>query len=427
MPEAIDSLLVQLGLDTDEQSFKEADRQFSSLKTTALQFGAAIGAGFGLNALTMDFSEAVDEMTRFGEVFSVAPEFIDQLGFAFQQTGGDASDAMSSIRGVADLIEQTEWGEIPSDAFREFGVDPMILQGVESITEAYERLMGATSNLDPETARRFFSSLGLSESDLRLAQGQGDQSFQALMDEAESRAELSQSMQDQAREFQIATGQLQRSMEGVSREISALFVGDIAEDMGNIADYLADNRDDIAEFADAALPYIKGMAAGIVALVSIQGARSALGIFQSIPGMTALVAGLGYGVYSAHDPQTSEEMTRERNVEQLQKRLDRLDQQIEMGEGVDGGERLKEQLESLRQERDDVRGMIRSRSDDPDLSMGPDSMNGNVASNTRLEFNIDARGSTDPAATREQVEQGVDAALARAAKNTLLDLQTGVS
>lgn len=426
MPEAVDELFVKLGLESDAQSFKEADRQFSSLKTTALQFGAAIGAGFGLNALTMEFSEAVDEMRRFGEVYSVAPEFIDQLGFAFQQTGGDASDAMSSIKGVADLIEQTEWGELPTDAFREFGVDPMLLQGVESIAEAYDRIMNSTRNLDPETARRFFSSLGLSEADLRLAQGQGDQSFRALMDEAESRAELSQSMQDQAREFQIATGQLQRSMEGVSREISALFVGDLAEDLGSLADYLAENREAIAEFSDEALPYLKGMATGIGALVVLQRARSGLGILSKIPGSVLIAGGLGAAI-GGYDAEESESMTRERNVEQLKNRLERLNEQIEIGEGAEGGERLREQLESLRKEREDVRRMIDNPpGSDPNLSMRPDSLTGNLASNTRLEFNIDASGSKDPAATREQVERGVDAALERAAKNTILDLSSRV-
>ena len=385
MAEQIDSLMVKLGLESDAQQFQQAERQFDSLRSTALQAGAAIGAGFGLNELTFGFAKATDEMRRFSEIYSVAPEFVDQLGFAFERTGGDASDAFESIRNVADLIESTQWGEIPSDAFREFGVDPMMLQGVESVAEAYDRIVGAAQDLDPETARRFFGSMGFSEAELRLARGTGDESFRSLMAEAESRADLTQSMQDNAEAFTRGTAQLQRSLEGVSREISDIFVGDLGKSMTELADWLSENRNEIREFADEAIPYLKVMAGSLGVLVAIQSARSALGILKSVPGLTALVAGAGYGAYlSAQDGDASV-----------------TDSPLPSGVQPIGG------------------GLDTSM-----IGGGPDRAFGGGGNQTNIDLRVDARGSRDPAATEEAVSRGVDRALSRAAENAVIDLSS---
>ena len=133
MAEPIDDLFVRLGLETDDKEFKDASRDFDQLKSQVLQFGAAIGAGFGLKEMTFGFAQATDELARFAEVFDIDPEFVDRLTFAFQQTGGSADDAFQSIRKIADIIEQTQWGEIAEKAFREgIAVDPLLLDGVTS-------------------------------------------------------------------------------------------------------------------------------------------------------------------------------------------------------------------------------------------------------------------------------------------------------
>jgi len=241
MAEPIDDLFVRLGLETDEKQFNQADQMFSRLKTGALQFGAVIGAGFGLRELTFGFSESVEEMTRFADVFDVSAGFVDKLGFAFNQTGGDANDAFSSIRKIADLIEDTEWGDIQQIAFRE-GVDPRLLEGVESVEEAADRLSQLGQTLDPEKARRFFSALGFGDSEIRLFRGTGDESLQALMQEAEARASLSEEMQEGARELEQARGRLARELTGLSREISELGVGGLATAIDAFADALNENR-----------------------------------------------------------------------------------------------------------------------------------------------------------------------------------------
>lgn len=423
MAEQIDSLMVKLGLDSDEKQFKQAEGQFDSLRRTALQAGAAIGAGFGLNELTFGFANATDEMARFAEVYGVAPQFVNELGFAFQQTGGDAQDAFSSIQNVADLIESTEWGEVPADAFREFGVDPMLLQGVESVADAYDRIMSATDNLDPETARRFFGAMGFSEADLRLAQGTGDESFDALMEEGRKRSELTESMLESARAFTRGQGQLTESMEGVANEISDLFAGDLGESMSEMADFLDENRDAITEFADEALPYITAMAAGIATLVAFETGKKGLDMGGGI-GSILKAAGIG-GLLSTWDWKAGdfEDTFGFRPPDWLFEPI---------GSGSDSEDGIPDGRGRNTPGAPADSSYMDSPNYDPNLDPGPlegvapDQAMIRGGNQTNIELNVDARGSRDPAATEAAVSRGVDKALARAAENAMIDMSSRV-
>ena len=169
--------------------------------------------------------------------------------------------------------------------------------------------------MDPETARRFFSAMGLSEADLRLSRGTGDQSFSSLMQEAGELANMNREMMDQAREFQISICRASRAMEGVSRELSSMFVGDLADSISKLADFLADNRDQFADFVSEALPAIKGAAAGLSIIAALQAGRAALGALQNIPGATFAAAGLG-ALYMTM--KTKQEQDRERVIREYE-------------------------------------------------------------------------------------------------------------
>lgn len=406
MAEQIDELFVKLGLQTDARAFSEAQNQFDGLKSRALQFGAAIGAGFGLNELTFGFAQATDRMAKFAETFSVTPQFVDELGFAFEQIGGTSDDAFSSIQRVADLIEQTEWGEIPIDAFREAGFDPYLLQGVTDIATAYERISEATQGLDMESARRALGALGFSNEEIRLFR-QGPAGIEAMRADARALADIDQDMIEQAAAFQEATSRLGRALGGVADEISKLFVGDLADTLNSLADFLGDNRDNIADFADEALPILAGIASGIGALVAIQGGRAALGALANIPGATALAAGVGVGAFLlATEPQDDFD---QKDFDDFRRRLENQGV-IDRPEGI--------------QETEDILEGLFPGSTSPGLSMRPDG--GMGSGGIRLSYgniNVDARGSTDPAATGAAVERAIDQAMQRAAENTITDLQ----
>lgn len=418
MAEQIDDLFVRLGLEKDDKQFKDAERSFDSLKTSALQFGAVIGAGFGLNELTFGFARTINEANKLSEVFEglqVTPQFVSQLEGAFRLIDEDASEAAATIQSMADLIEGTDWGEISDQAFAR-GFDPSAILGARNMAEA----MGALNDQiramdDPEQARRLASALGLSDAQFRLFR---QTNIGGQMAEASRLRPLTAGQSGAASEFQEGFNRLSLSVEGLSRSISETFVGDLGQNMSDLAEIMAENRDAITEFVDGALPYLKNAAAGIGVLVAIQTARAGLGILQKIPGAALAAAGAGVlvgEIIDAYDPERSEEMTRKRNVDQLKNRLERLNEQIGIGE--EGGAR-EDAVEALRREREEVRKMIRDRGGD--LSMGPDSMTPGGGS-VSYSFNIDARGAADPQATEVAVGRAIDSAIDRMTQNTVRD------
>ena len=458
MAEQIDELFVRLGLEKDDQQFKEAENSFDSLRTTALQFGAAIGAGIGLNELTIGFAESANEARKLAEEFEglgVTPRFVDQLRGAFELIQADASEAESTIRNIADLIENTDWGQIPEDALAR-GFDISAVQNAESVREAMFALSEQLSDMDVEQARRVGNALGFSSDQIRLLQ-QGN--VGSLMGDVGARRDMSQGMTQAAEQFDTGVTELTQVLDGFKRELSETFVGDLGEGLSDIASILEENRDAIQDFADKAIPPLTGAAAGIGTLVALRSARAGLGLLSQVPGSTFLAAGIGA---AASDEDLREDMANAFNqgINTIQRKSNRsavADALRDMGileeddqPNIDrSNERLPDpdqmmrdlrrqennETESTLPSQDEIDRMLDEqgrRNDDlgfrmnltPDIPGTPAGAGGQAIS---YNVNVDARGATDPRATEEATQRGVEKALARAAGNTVDDMRSPVA
>lgn len=430
MAETIDSLLVNLGLETDEQSFSDAEQSFKQLESKALQFGATIGAGLGLNELTFGFAEAVDQINNLSEEFEgfgVSPQLISNLQTVLEIIGQDGSDAEGVIRNLASLVEETDWGNISEMALAK-GFDIKGIQQAETAGQALSALNEQLAGMDQEQARRVAGEFGIGQAGLELLRlpdlGQ-------RMSEAGQLNPLTGAQTQAARDFQKGFAEVTSAIDGLSRILSEQFVGDLGESMSTMADILAENRDYIREFVETYGPYLADAAKGIGVLVGIQAARAGLGILSKIPGSTLLAAGAGIGISAVLDEDTQkqiEESTNRRNVEQIQDRIERLNQQI----GVAQEAGLKDQADNLREERQKWNQMLKERMPPGDFGriplVGPDQpLSAQGAGGGNLTVNVDARGATSPDEVRRQAERGANSAIARASENALLDLRTNVS
>jgi len=416
MAEQIDELFVKLGLEQDQQSFQEAESSFASLRSTALQFGAAIGAGLGLQELTFGFAESTEEARKLSEEFKgleVDPQFVNQLRGAFRLINEDAGEAESLIRNLAGVIEGTDWGEISSAAFAR-GFDIQGIQEAETAAEAMAELNDQLSSADPEQARRLGDALGLSSAQIRLLR---DTDVSAGMSQAREAAPMTPGQVAAGEEFQTGFNELSLAMEGVQREISETFAGDMGESMSELAQFMQENRDEIGDFAEAAMPYIKGIGTSLGVLVALQSARAAIGLARNIPGATAIAAGIGYGLYETY--QGSEEEPPASPEEQVGGQQSRMQRMEAMPEGLD-----------VRQQRQWMQGDL-TREDlgidsSPDRDMPAAPQPPMQSAENSYTFNVDARNASDPAATRQAVRQAVEDAMGQAAKNTVRDIRSPV-
>ncbi len=169
MAEAIDELLVRLGLETDAKGFKEANNQFSNLRTTALTVGAAIGTAFvgaGVAAVKMssDIAKSADDLGKWSKAAGVSAQFADKLSFAMAKFGGSSSDARALIDRVNDIREAAKWGELSSKAFTAAGFNPQLIQqqnmGTEETLDFLSREISKIA--DQDQRRQVLDALGIS-------------------------------------------------------------------------------------------------------------------------------------------------------------------------------------------------------------------------------------------------------------------------
>lgn len=218
MAETIDSLLVELGLDTDKQSFNEAGQIFTGLRSKALLFGAAIGTiGAAIGGVTASFANDVDRMGKFAEVYDTTAQNVNRLGFALEKSGGSAEDAFGSIQRLRDLQARWRQGDFP-DSAAFFGIDPNVLQSTGDLLRDYERLAGAVQGMGATQRRDALQSLGFSDAEIKLF-GDGIGTMRRYFREADKFSTVTAEMTRNAADFKDSVTDLSEAVEGVKNII----------------------------------------------------------------------------------------------------------------------------------------------------------------------------------------------------------------
>ena len=445
----IDSLLVRLGLDVDKKEFDQARILFSGVKDAALQFGAIIGGSLGLKSLTFGFKDAINEMTNFGKVYGVTAQFVSNLSSAFQKFGGSSEDAYGSIRHITDLMRQTEWGEIPEQAFRVPGFNPMLLEGSQTVGESIERLTQSAQGMDQQNLLRAFGALGFSEAEMRAFQSGN---LDKYLKQAEGYKRVTPTMSMNAAKFNDSVVNLGDSGEGLRNEIGSLLTAELTQPIQDLADYMRDNRNELVDFFKTALPYLEATAIGVAGLLALQAGQKAVGlvgglmqsvIMPTLGGSAALAGILGYAYYK-DDPEGFKQ-----SWEVQKQKFTELPESFSSLE--DFPLPLPNWLRHLNKD-SDTRGLGGSRgsidrssvdgSDIPDIdtsgAFNKDSESYSMPppappppanpkpTPLNTVINIDARHSVDPAATEAAVRRSVQELIIQNVSNSIQDLRSPV-
>ncbi|QTP55424.1 hypothetical protein HNO51_12475 [Billgrantia sulfidoxydans] len=292
----IDSLMVELGLDSDVQSFRQAETMFNGVRSAALQFAAAVGGGFGMQQLTMGFAQHYDQLGRYTNRLDVSAEYASNLAYVLDQVGGNAIDAQGALETMTGWLDDLKQGKGTDVlvALQMHGIDSSVIMGAQDAADAVERLSMATAGMDTQRLRSMLSSLGMGS--LFNLFDAGPETFQSLMQDAQRLRPVTQNMIQTAQDFNSSLGKLSHSIGGVSDEISERILPDLSEALDRFAETLADNREQFGEGFEEALPYIKATAAGIGVLVAAEAGRKGLGMMGGAVGTgTTLVGAAGIG------------------------------------------------------------------------------------------------------------------------------------
>jgi len=297
MAEAVDELLVRLGLDVDAKGFKEANNQFANMRTTALATGAAIGTAFvGMAKMSHDVAKSADDLAKWSRTAGVTAQYAHKLGYAMKQVGGDDSDARTLIELANSLRDSAQWGELPARAFTAAGFNPQQIQqqGLDA-EQTVDFLSRGLAAMGLDQRRQIANSLGVNDKAFRLL------SDRAGMQNSFSRAgQLGGTPDDvllaNAEAYVTATTELGELIDGFKNTVAKEMLPGMTSLVEGITGWSIENRSEIEEAFKEAMPYLKATATGIGVLVAAQVGTKGIAMLAAAAttsGPAAAVLGLG--------------------------------------------------------------------------------------------------------------------------------------
>ncbi|MCL6324998.1 lytic transglycosylase domain-containing protein [Pectobacterium polaris] len=280
MAETIDSLLVSLGLDVDQKSFKKANDALKGVKDTALLLFSAAGGITGLNAMTAGFSRMVTDLEAFSKHANIARNDVLRLSYAMEQAGGKRTSANSLIDKANSWALTATYGTFSDKAFmNNAGVNPHDLQGKDSVevikTMADYYNQAAASGFDG--LQNFREGMNINEDDEKLFR-MGRAGIDRYFAEFNKRSTgVSDDDVKIGTEYRTAVTDLATNMMDLNNSIGALLTPEITKLIQKTDEWLLANKTDIVSSIRESLPYIKGIAAGVAVLAAAKTTK-ALGI-----------------------------------------------------------------------------------------------------------------------------------------------------
>ncbi|WP_375666801.1 hypothetical protein [Stutzerimonas kunmingensis] len=297
MAEAVDDLLVKLGLELDAKGFREANTQFSNIRTTALATGAAIGTAFiGMAKMSNDVAKSADELAKWSRTAGVSAQYAHKLGFAMRNVGGSDADAKALIELANSLRDSAQWGELPARAFTAAGFNPQQIQqqGLDA-EQTVDFLSRGLAAMSLDQRRQIGGALGVSDKAFRLL------SDRAGMQNSFSRAgQLGGTPDDvllaNAEAYVTATTELGELIDGFKNTVAKEMLPGMTSLVEGITGWSIENRSEIEEAFKEAMPYLKATATGIGVLVAAQVGTKGIAMLAAAAttsGPAAAVLGLG--------------------------------------------------------------------------------------------------------------------------------------
>jgi hypothetical protein len=297
MAEAIDELMVKLGLDLDAKSFRDANNHFAAMRTTALATGAAIGGAFlGAVKISSDVAKAGDDLAKWSRSAGVAAQFAHKLGFAMKQVGGNDADARALIELANSWRDSAQWGELPTRAFTAAGFNPQQIQQQNmDVEQTIDFAARALSAMPLDQRRQIAGSLGANDKAFRLL------SDYAGMNNSFIRADQlggtpSDELLDNSEAYVTATSELGEMIDGFKNSVANEMLPGMTRIVEGITGWSIENRDEIEDAFQEAMPYLKATATGIGVLVAAQAGKKGLAMLAAglaANGPAAAAIGLG--------------------------------------------------------------------------------------------------------------------------------------
>lgn len=172
MATVLEELLIQIGVDVDEQALKKFKGESENVKKVLNKVAAAAAAAAAaITAYTLKMAKGTDSQIKFARSAGIAFKSLQELEFAAQREGAAAGELTSTLASLNNQLGQLAIGRGPLEAIRRLGLSIRrsngdLIKADELLLSVGERIKG----LSPQRQAELVGQLGISQNILQLLQ-----------------------------------------------------------------------------------------------------------------------------------------------------------------------------------------------------------------------------------------------------------------
>lgn len=251
MANTLASFLVGVGLDFDNKGAKQAVSSLDSIRSTALQAGAAVAGAFGARALTKGISDRTNLYRQQAEVIGTTTESLDALARVYEREGGNADGLISQLESIKRLRAGLQAGKvdwIPEGALA--GLDTSAIINEADPAKAYQNILDQLSKMSVEQRLNVSQAIGLDNKSINLAVKGGEYLTTQLAKALDRRPMINQLEKD-SEIFSKNWSDMWDNIGGITDRASAKILPKVNGITGSVNDFFDSNRGDINSGFDA--------------------------------------------------------------------------------------------------------------------------------------------------------------------------------
>ena len=266
-------------------------RQMSRALAGAIAPAVALGT---VLSQTLNFAIQGEQLLFMAKSANMAADEFQKLAIASQRFGGSREGAAGMMAGLASQIQALRLGQSAplQDAAMFYGLN---LQGkgggLATGNELLRNIAATMERLDSAAQLDLGHRIGIDEATIRLLQ-QGVAAFDEEMERAEKRSIFKPEDLKRAQEFEMATRDLQLSIQGLWAEIARWLLPAVQ----TLTEYATQAFDYMQEHSDAVKAALVGIAVVMGAI-----AVASLAAFAPWLGTAALIAAIGAAIVLVYE------------------------------------------------------------------------------------------------------------------------------
>lgn len=248
MAKVLQNFLIGVGLDTEDydKGAKNVESSLSRMRSLVGFTGTAFVGAFGFAGVAaIDAGKRIDKLMLATEGLKTSPEYVNAYGRALAAMGGDAEDALSTIKSLEDSLTEMRVGA----SRRLFGEDELVLAGMDVLalresksgSDYLRNIAKQMPGLSNEQQRSVQNTLGLTDGVMRSVR-EGVGSLDASIEQASALYGEFGRATEAAREYVGVVADLNTQFQGIGETLAENLLPSFTGILRLTSDFISENR-----------------------------------------------------------------------------------------------------------------------------------------------------------------------------------------